>query len=80
MTVLAVFKSRSETLGYISALRGMGVVASAVSTPKDAGVGCGISARFEDIFLSRARAALARGHYRSFTGFLKKTNFGYTFI
>ena len=80
MTVLAVFKSRSETLGYVSALRGLGVLASAVSTPKEAGVGCGISARFEEGFLQRARVALARGHYRSFAGFLKRTNFGYTFI
>ena len=80
MTVLAVFKSRSETLGYISLLRGAGVVASAVSTPQEAGVGCGISARFEAGFLPRAKAVLARGHYRSFAGFLQKTNFGYTFI
>ena len=80
MTVLAVFKSRSETLGYISSLRTMGVVASAVSTPKEAGVGCGISARFEDAFLPRARAALVRGNYHSFAGFLKKTNFGFTYI
>ena len=80
MTVLAVFKSRSETLGYISLLRGVGVVASAVSTPKEAGVGCGISARFEDGFLPRAKAVLARGNYRSFAGFFKKTNFGFTYL
>lgn len=80
MTVLAVFKSRSETLGYIAALRTIGVVASAVSTPKEAGVGCGISARFEEGFLPRARVALARGNYHSFAGFWKKTNFGFTHI
>ena len=80
MTVLAVFKSRSETLGYISALRGVGVVASAVSTPQEAGVGCGLSVRFEDGFLLRARGVLSRGNYRSFAGFLKRGNFGYTYI
>ena len=80
MTVLAVFKSRSETLGYISLLRGAGVVASAVSTPQEAGVGCGISARFEDVFLPRAKVTLARGNYRSFAGFFKKTNFGFTYL
>ena len=80
MTVLAVFKSRSETLGYISSLRAAGVPASAVATPKEAGVGCGISARFEEGFLPRARVALARGTYYSFAGFLKKTNFGFTRI
>ena len=80
MTVLAVFKSRSETLGYISLLRTAGVPASAVATPKEAGVGCGISARFEEVFLPRARAVFTKGYYRSFAGYLKKTNFGYTFI
>ena len=80
MTILAVFKSRSETLGYLTALRGAGVAASAVSTPKEAGVGCGISARFEEMFFPRARAVLARGNYYSFAGFFKRTNFGYVRI
>ena len=80
MTVLAVFKSRSDTLGYISSLRAGGVPASAVATPVEAGVGCGISARFEEVFFARARAMLARGNYHSFAGFLKKTNFGYVRI
>ena len=80
MTVLAVFKSRSETLGYVSALRAAGVPASASATPKEAGVGCGLSARFEEVFLPRARVTLAKGYYRSFAGFMKKTNFGFTFI
>ena len=53
MTVLAVFKSRSETLGFVSVLRSGGVPASAMATPKEAGVGCGLSVRFEEGFLPR---------------------------
>ena len=78
--MLAVFKSRSETLGFISLLRANGVPASAMATPKEAGVGCGLSARFEEVFFSRARNVLARKRYGSFAGFMKKSNFGYGYV
>ena len=78
--MLAVFKSRSETLGFISKLRANGVPASAMATPKEAGVGCGLSARFEEVFLSRARMTLSKGNYRSFAGFMRKSNFGYGYL
>ena len=79
MTMLAVFRSRAQTLEYISVLKGNGVPAQAVNTPKEAGVGCGVSAKFEDVFLSRARACLAKRNYSSFSGFMKNNGgrFGY---
>lgn len=80
MTMLAVFKSRSETLAFLSDLRGSGTPASAMATPKEAGVGCGLSARFEEAFLSRARLVLAKRNFRSFAGFMRKSNFGYGYI
>lgn len=80
MTVLAVFKSRSETLGFVSVLRSGGVPASAMATPKEAGVGCGLSVRFEEGFLPRARLFLTKKNYPSFAGFMKKTPFGYGYL
>ncbi len=71
MTALAVFRSRAHTLDFVAQLRAAGVPASAVSTPKEAGVGCGISARFDERFLERARALLRRRSYPSFAGFLR---------
>ena len=50
MTILAVFRSRAQTLDYVAALKNAGIPASAVATPKEAGVGCGISAKFEENF------------------------------
>ncbi len=44
MTVLAVFRSRSQTLDFLSRLRNAGVPSQAVNTPREAGVGCVISA------------------------------------
>ena len=63
MTVLAVFKSRAQTLDFVSLLRSGGVVASAVNTPKEAGVGCGISAKFDERFFPREKLYLLRGFY-----------------
>ena len=70
MTVLAVFRSRSQTLEYLSRLRAAGVPSQAVTTPKTAGVGCGISASFDEVFLPRARSVLQGRAYSSFAGFL----------
>lgn len=72
MTVLAVFRSRAQTLDFVAKARGLGVPAQAVSTPKEAGVGCGISARFEEGFLEKARMLLRQRQYSSFAGFLRE--------
>ena len=43
-------------------------------------VGCGISARFEDAFLPRARRALSSGRYSSFSGFMKQAGRGFEYF
>lgn len=77
MTVLAVFRSRAQTLDYISLLKRAGVPCAAVNTPKEAGVGCGISAKFDERFLLKAKGVLSRRPYSSFAGFLKGVGAGY---
>lgn len=72
MTMLAVFRSRAQTLDFVSRLRGEGVPAQAVSTPKEAGVGCGVSAKFEENFLPRVLSLLKVRAYSSFSGIMKK--------
>lgn len=78
MTVLAVFKSRAQTLDFVSLLRSGGVVASAVNTPKEAGVGCGISAKFDERFFPRVRLMLSKRNCTSFAGFMRRM--GNTFV
>ena len=68
MTMLAVFRSRAQALDALTLLRGAGVPAQAVSTPKEAGVGCGISVRFEGKFLPRVRALLSARRYSAMWG------------
>ena len=71
MTVLAVFRSRAQALAYFSAVKSAGIPAQTVSTPKEAGVGCGISVKFDERFLPRAKALLIRMPATSFSGFLR---------
>ena len=80
MTMLAVFRSRAQSLEYISVLKASGVPAQAVSTPKEAGVGCGISAKFDEAFLSRARSCLAKKQYSSFSGFMVRRGTRFSFL
>lgn len=70
MTILAVFRSRAQTLDFLEKLKGAGVPAQAVSTPKEAGVGCGVSAKFDEAFYPRARRLIAARPYSSYAGFL----------
>lgn len=80
MTMLAVFRSRAHTLAFLSSLREAGIPASAVNTPKEAGVGCGISARFDGRFLPRVRAVLQRRPYASFAGFMQSGGMGFFYF
>ena len=80
MTMLAVFRSRAQTLDCVSRLRGEGVPAQAVSTPKEAGVGCGVSAKFEENFLPRVLALLKARPYSSFSGIMKRVGGAFKYL
>ena len=71
MTLLAVFRSRAQALDFIARLKGAGVPVQAVSTPKEAGVGCGVSAKFDGRFRARAGTLLAARKYSAFAGFMR---------
>ncbi len=75
-TVLAVFRSRAQALDCIARLKRSGVAANAVSTPREANVGCGISARIGAYDLARARHIVAGGGYSAFVGFFRADSYG----
>ncbi len=68
MTVLAIFRSRSQTLDFVTKLRFYGITAQTVNTPKEAGVGCGLSAKFPLSALARAKYILKNTRYSAFLG------------
>lgn len=55
---IAAFRSRLHVMAYERVLRGMGVKASTITTPRAVAIGCGLSVRFEMADLERARQAL----------------------
>ena len=80
MTILAVFRSRTQALDALGRASGRGIAAQTVSTPKDAGCGCGLSVRFDARFYPTV-AALVRGRaYSSFAGFFRSVNGRYVRI
>ena len=72
MTIIAVFKSRAQALDCAMELRKGGVPSQSVSNPPEARVGCGISVRFEENFLLRARRIIAAKAYTAFAGYMKR--------
>lgn len=71
MMILAVFRSRANSLDYAERLVSYGVPATTVSAPKEAKIGCGLCVRFDARYFFRARAILKAGRYSSFRGFYK---------
>jgi hypothetical protein len=71
MMILAVFRSRSQSLDYANRLRAYGVLSETVTAPKDAKIGCGLCVRFDSKVFVRAQAVLKTAKYSSFKGFYK---------
>ncbi len=71
MMILAVFRSRAQSLDYAERLQKYGVVATTVSAPKEARIGCGLCVRFEERYFVRANSVLKTGKYSAFKGYYK---------
>lgn len=67
--VLAVFRSKTETLNFASILRSYGVYCSVVNTPRKINASCGISVNFSRQYLNIAKQIIARRKFDTFAGF-----------
>lgn len=74
--ILAVFRSRSQATDCNLRLRRSGVPSNLINTPKEAGVGCGLSVKFPQSVEMHARALISGGRYSAFYGFMTM-NTGY---
>ena len=68
MYCIAVFRSRTQVLEFIDGMRRNGISCSAVNTPSEAHVGCGISAKFSVPYLKKAEDYIFRNMPHSFRG------------
>lgn len=68
--ILAVFRSRSQAADCNSRLRINGINCALVNTPKEAGVGCGLSVKIPQNQLARAKSIISRFNYSAFYGYM----------
>jgi hypothetical protein len=66
---VAVFKSRTQVMAFKEIMNSRGVSCKLISTPKEAHVGCGVSAEFSQNNLNLAKTVVGRGKFSSFVGF-----------
>lgn len=67
--ILAVFKTRNETIFFANLLKTNGVAVSVINTPRGAGIACGICVKFLPSDISRARQLLNSKSFQGFVGF-----------
>ena len=67
--ILAVFRSKTETLNFASILRSYNVPCLIVNTPRTINVACGISVKFNSTFESEAKQIITRRSFSTFAGF-----------
>ncbi|MBQ7642609.1 MAG: DUF3343 domain-containing protein [Clostridia bacterium] len=68
---IAVFRSRTQVLEFIDYMTAAGIYASAVNTPVEAHIGCGISAKFYAAHIGYAKEVVARKGIGGFVGFYR---------
>ena len=72
--IVIAFRSRAHTVRFAEFLRKNGAYCQIINTPKEAGVGCGLSVRVGVQDLPTAKKAVRIANYTSFAGiFLVKT-------
>lgn len=66
--VIVAFRSRTHTIRFAEALRAKGVPADIINTPREAYVGCGLSAKISKRYLPGVRRLAYSSEYNSFAG------------
>ncbi len=74
--IICVFRSKTDLFAFIDTMKSYGALVFTVGTPKEAKIGCGISARFDERYLFLAKKILKSGEYPSFYGVYKVKRVG----
>ena len=75
--VAVTYRSRTQTVRFYEYLAGLGVRGEIINTPKEAGVGCGLSVKVSVSVFPMVRRAAKSFNGSSFAGFfLVKTVYG----
>lgn len=69
--MLAVFRSRSQAIDCMTRMRAFNIAAQLINTPKEAGVGCGLSLKFPMSAAARVKSIISKLNYSSFYGYMR---------
>ncbi len=67
--VVVAFRSRAQTLKAFEAVKSFNLAAEIVNTPKEAGVGCGLSVKIQKAWLQIVKKIVIKLSLSSFAGF-----------
>ncbi len=67
--ILIAYRSRSHTLKFHEFLKSNGLYSEIVNTPKEAGVGCGLSVKIEPKYFTAVKKAVRITNFSGFAGF-----------
>jgi hypothetical protein len=74
--LVIAFRSRAHTVRFADFLREHKIYNEIVNTPKEAGVGCGLSVKTKKIYLSAIKKALSIVRLESFAGIFSVMSVG----
>ena len=74
--VVIAFRSREHSVKFSAILTERGIPNNLVNTPKEAGVGCGLSVKTQRGMLLLIKNALRAANLKSFAGFFLVTSLG----
>lgn len=74
--IAVTYRSRAHTLKFHEFLRENGVYSEIINTPKEAGVGCGLSVKIEPRYFSAIQKAVRITAFPSFAGFFLVKSYG----
>lgn len=78
--IVIAFRSRAETIRFYEFLKSNGFTAGIINTPKEAGVGCGLSVKIPVGAMQLVRRALNFFPARSFAGFFAVKTVGGRYV
>ena len=67
--ILAVFRSRTQTILFDKVLKSYHIPSSIVNTPDQLRIGCSVAVKLNNTYLSDAMAIFGRRRFDSFVGF-----------
>ncbi len=72
--VVVAFRSRAQTIRFYSFLNSNNIPCEIINTPKEAGVGCGLSVKIDKSMFGIVKQALWKINLNSFAGFFLVLN------